>query len=95
MEEVEKEILADHPIEVAAENEVMPGVAENVPTDPSPFSLPSKLFVICYFLLLLFFFVKQKNWSTLGLIVLSMFIHFSSLNYLLGLSCMNEDLVTC
>ena len=40
MEEVEKNILADCSTEATVENEVVPGVVENVPTDPSPSSLP-------------------------------------------------------
>ena len=36
MEELEKEILVDRPSKVAAENEVVLGAAESVPTDPPP-----------------------------------------------------------
>ena len=39
MEEVEKEILVDHPTKVTAENDVMTEVADNVPTDLSPSNL--------------------------------------------------------
>ena len=40
MEEVEKDILADHPTKAVVENDVVIDVFENVPTDPSPSSLP-------------------------------------------------------
>ena len=52
MEEVEKEILEDLPSKATTEDEVMPslvgsipievvpGVTESIPTDPSPSSLP-------------------------------------------------------
>jgi len=40
MEEVEKNILVDCSTEATVENEVVPDVVENVPTDPSPSSLP-------------------------------------------------------
>ena len=36
MEELEKEILVDRPSKVAAENEVVLGATESVPTDPPP-----------------------------------------------------------
>ena len=35
MEEMEREILVDHPTEVATENDVMTEVANSVPTDLS------------------------------------------------------------
>ena len=40
MEEVEKEILANRPTKATVENNVVIDVVENVPTDPSPSSLP-------------------------------------------------------
>lgn len=40
MEEVEREILADHPAKVATENDVVTKVTNNVPTDLSPSNLP-------------------------------------------------------
>ena len=46
MEEVEKEILANRPTKATVENNVVIDVVENVPTDPSPSSLPWKLFII-------------------------------------------------
>ena len=49
MEEVEKEILANRPTKAMVENNVVTDVAENVPTDPSPSSLPWKLFIIIIF----------------------------------------------
>ena len=39
-EEVEKEIMVDRPTKAATENDVVTDVTENVPTDPSPSSLP-------------------------------------------------------
>ena len=40
MEEVEKEILANHPTEAVLRTRLCQMPAKNVPTNPSPFSLP-------------------------------------------------------
>ena len=54
MEEMEKEILVNHPIEAMVENKVVLGVAENVLTDPSPSSLPWKFLLFVPLFLFLF-----------------------------------------
>ena len=67
MEEVEREILVDHPIEAAAENEVVLDATENALTDLSLSGLPWNLFTFIIF-------CKVKTLSFLELVILSMSI---------------------